>query len=70
MSEEVRDYTINTRGHKWATCGDYFDDGEEDNEVYMFGYTSGEYCNGPKCVKCGYGFCHHCQEKPSIDCTA
>jgi hypothetical protein len=21
---------------------------------------SGEYCNGPECVECGYTFCEHC----------
>jgi hypothetical protein len=22
--------------------------------------VSGGYCNGPKCVECGYSFCEHC----------
>jgi hypothetical protein len=23
----------------------------------------GEYCNGPRCIECGYTFCEHCYPK-------
>ena len=41
-----------TKKHSWRKdeCGD----------IDIFGYTDGEYCNGPVCEICGYGFCHHC----------
>ena len=38
-------------GHIWQT---------KDNHVYLFAYERGEYHNGPRCVNCNYGYCHHC----------
>ena len=50
-----------SRGHEWKR--------EENGDIDIFGVDSG-YHNGPICVKCGYGFCHHCQRGPDEDCTA
>lgn len=53
-----QDYGSTT--HEWA---------QEDGRNDIFAFTNGEYCNGPKCFRCGYGFCHHCNETPPIpDC--
>ncbi len=54
------EYETNTRGHIWKT--------DDDGAVDIFGYEYGTH-NGPVCVVCGYGFCHHCKELPSEDCT-
>lgn len=40
--------------HKWQK-NDY-----DKRTVDMFAYEAGEYHNGPRCVRCGAGFCHHC----------
>lgn len=64
MSEkDRRQYEIDTRGHQWQI--DSFD-----GELDIFAYEAGDFHNGPRCVKCGYGFCHHCQEMPDEDCDA
>lgn len=49
----------NRRGHVWKK--------EEDGDIDIFGMSAGHH-NGPVCVKCGYGFCHHCHELPQMDC--
>ena len=54
-------YEVETRGHIWKT-NDY------DGSVDIFGFEAGKYHNGPICTVCGYGFCHHCQDLPSIEC--
>ena len=51
----------NNRGHVWKT--------EDDGEVDIFG-NGADFHNGPLCIRCGYEFCHHCQELPSEDCSA
>ena len=56
----VRGYITNPRGHVWKQNG-------PDGVIDIFGFESGS-CNGPICVNCGYGFCHHCQEEPTVDC--
>jgi hypothetical protein len=48
-------------GHVWKR--DDFDK----QSIDIFG-KSGGYHNGPVCVNCGYGFCHHCQDKPTKPC--
>jgi hypothetical protein len=61
-SPHIKAYIDNPRGHVWQTG----DDGELD----IFAYGEGEYCNGPLCVKCGYGFCHHCHsDGAEHDCS-
>ena len=50
------------RGHEWET----YDDGT----INIFAYSPYDPHNGPKCKKCGYGYCHHCDDGPSVDCTA
>ena len=50
------------RGHVWKR--------DEDGTIDIFAYNPSEYCNGPQCVKCGYGFCHHCHVGPQVSCTA
>lgn len=55
----MKAYIKNTRGHEWAV--------DEDGEIDIFAFEIGMH-NGPQCVKCGYGFCHHCHELPEEDC--
>jgi len=55
-------YEKETHGHVWKK-NDY------DGGVDIFGFEIGRH-NGPVCVVCGYGFCHHCQDVPSIDCPS
>lgn len=33
----------------------------EDGYINIFAFEEG-YHNGPKCVVCGYSFCHHCSD--------
>ena len=51
----------NNRGHVWQT--------EDGGDVDIFAFNPSKYCNGPLCVHCGYGFCHHCQKLPEEDCA-
>lgn len=46
------------RGHNWQV---------RDGEVEMF-VLAGGFHNGPSCTRCGYSFCHHCQNLPSKSC--
>ena len=49
-----------SRGHIWA---------EYKVEVDIFAFENISH-NGPKCVKCRYVFCHHCNEDKVPDsCT-
>lgn len=32
----------------------------EEEFINVFAYTSDGKHNGPKCSKCGFGVCHHC----------
>ena len=32
----------------------------------FFAYESGSYCNGPRCVACGVGWCWHCYNIDAI----
>ena len=56
---EMRPYEENPMGHEWAQMYE---------EADIFGFSEGT-CNGPRCVKCGYYFCHHCQKMPSEECS-
>jgi hypothetical protein len=59
--DSVRPYVINNRGHEWML--------KENGLIDIFGYTAAAgWCNGPVCVKCGYGFCHHHHSEPQEDC--
>lgn len=51
----------NNRGHVWLKSS------YDKREIDIFGFSAG-YHNGPRCVKCGYEFCHHCQSGPLTDC--
>lgn len=54
-------YEIMPMGHEWER--------DERGEVNVFAFTS-SHCNGPRCVKCGWGFCHHCLPIATIpSCT-
>lgn len=53
----------NSRGHVWIMDDDY-----DPPIVDVWKHEGGHYCNGPKCVACGYSFCHHCHERPQKDC--
>jgi hypothetical protein len=54
----------NTRGHVWRR------EEYDPREVDIFGFCSDDgFHNGPVCVVCGYGFCHHCNRNgPTADC--
>ena len=59
-------------GHVWMTRKEsdpdlYDGDTEYDNQIDTFAYTPSEYCNGPVCKNCGYGFCQHCTIEFEID---
>lgn len=48
-------------GHEWER--------DQDGEIDFMAYDADpEPHNGPRCVRCGYGFCHHCQSGPSEPC--
>jgi hypothetical protein len=49
-------------GHVWKR------DEYDKRSIDIFGYEAGSYHNGPVCVNCGYGFCHHCQDGPTKPC--
>jgi hypothetical protein len=55
----VRPYITNTKGHVWKL--------DEDGRVNEFAHEY-EYHNGPVCVRCGYEFCHHCNDLPEKIC--
>ncbi|HEY4760799.1 MAG TPA: hypothetical protein VIH42_09490 [Thermoguttaceae bacterium] len=48
------------RGHTWKH--------DEGGSLDIFAYNVGEHHNGPRCIKCNYGFCHHCKTLPEISC--
>ena len=50
------------RGHVWETW--------DNGEVNIMAWNPADPHNGPRCVKCGYGYCHHCQDGPDEDCPA
>jgi hypothetical protein len=62
MKTDKRPYQKNPRGHVWAR-NDY-----DKRTLDIFAYEAGSFHNGPRCVNCGYGFCHHCQAGPDHDC--
>ena len=55
----VEDWEINTHGHIWQK--------DDDGSINIFAFESGNH-NGPVCIKCGYSFCHHCQDKVDQEC--
>jgi len=58
-----RAYETNSRGHVWKKT-------EWDHEeTDVFAFCEGDMHNGPRCVKCNYGFCHHCEVLPVMDCS-
>jgi len=40
------------RQHDWR---------REDGEIDIFAFNPHDPHNGPSCVRCGEGFCHHCE---------
>ena len=54
-------YITNTRGHVWKLT--------DEGEIDILAYYPYDPHNGPLCIICGYGFCHHCQDEPDCDCT-
>ncbi len=56
---EKRPYQIKPRGHVWKKDG---------RDLDIFAYNPSDPHNGPMCVNCGYGFCHHCHDGPDHDC--
>jgi hypothetical protein len=54
-------YEEHPRGHIWKV--------DDDGDLDIFAFACGPYCNGPRCVTCGYGFCQHCtNEEAEVDC--
>ena len=51
---------MDNKGHTWIT--------DSTGNIDIFMYDNGHYCNGPQCSVCGYSFCQHCLEEPSIEC--
>ncbi|MCP4113804.1 MAG: hypothetical protein GY737_00080 [Desulfobacteraceae bacterium] len=51
-------YEINPKGHVWEQEEDY-------EEVNFFAYNI-DFHNGPRCVNCGYEFCHHCIDNENM----
>lgn len=49
--------------HVWKTV-----DWGDGPEIDIFAVEYGDYHNGPACVRCGYGYCHHCQLEPDEHC--
>lgn len=45
-------------GHVWKI--------DEYGDVDLFAYYLGDYHNGPLCVNCGFGFCHHCTKEANV----
>lgn len=43
------------RQHVWKAYG------EDDSHIDIFAYELPSYHNGPRCSRCGQGFCHHCE---------
>lgn len=46
------------QGHVWEMRKK--DDDSDPDEINVFAYKA-NYCNGPRCVNCGMGFCVHCE---------
>lgn len=44
------------RGHQWIK--------DSSGAIDEFAYD-GDYCNGPRCEKCGFYYCEHCAD--SVD---
>ena len=57
----ARKRNYDSKGHVWQTT---------EYGVDIFAYSPSEYCNGPRCIHCGYGFCHHCIDEPATRCKA
>jgi hypothetical protein len=53
VAEKVMGLDISVRPkHEWK--------GDADGSRDIFAYEEGDYHNGPCCVRCHFGFCHHC----------
>jgi hypothetical protein len=57
---KVCDGTADNRGHVWQLG--------EDGKPDYFAFEEGDH-NGYCCIRCGYIFCHHCEDGPQEDCT-
>jgi len=55
----MNDWIANPRGHEWEK--------NEDGSINIFALDIGHH-NGPRCIKCGYSFCEHCQTSPIEPC--
>ena len=55
MTDLSNDPKLRALAHEWKKH-DY------DDDIDVFGAEDlvSPYCNGPKCVRCGFEFCHHC----------
>lgn len=40
----------------------------EDGSVDIFAMDADTH-NGPRCIRCNYGYCHHCQTRPTQPCV-
>jgi|19_taG_2_1085344.scaffolds.fasta_scaffold00883_14 hypothetical protein len=48
-------YVRDPQGHIWKEI--------EAGVIDIFAWSEGDTCNGPRCIKCDRGFCHHCSNK-------
>lgn len=46
--------------HLWKTYDGQGTVNKNDPNIDICAYSSGDVHNGPVCINCGYGFCHHC----------
>jgi hypothetical protein len=61
-ARQEADLTREAKGHEWVR--------DDDGNIDVFAYSAGQFCNGPVCSKCGYGYCHHCHlDVPPKECS-
>lgn len=59
-SKDKKHYSTHPMGHVWKR--------DEDGSIDIFAFGGGHH-NGPACLLCDYGFCHHCRDMPTQKCT-
>ena len=70
MQRETDALNATRKGHVWETYADTDEDYADSDYINLFAYSRGQYCNGPRCTVCGYGYCkHHYPEGPPKPCA-
>lgn len=54
---------IKHNNHLWETYSGAGTSDKNNDEIDICAYMAGDIHNGPRCMICGYGFCHHCYPK-------